>query len=73
MYMYIINVFCLYLLLQGHYKVVKFLVEHVTQFPSDADLNRYINTLSDQVHIHVCNHIRYIYMYVTTSGTYTCM
>ena len=66
--MYIINVFCLYLLLQGHYKVVKFLVEHVTQFPSDADLNRYINTLSDQVHIHtvhVCNHIRYC--------TYTCM
>ena len=34
---------------QGHYKVVKFLVEHVTQFPSDADLKRYINTLSDKV------------------------
>ena len=28
---------------------MKFLVEHVTQFPSDADLNRYINTLSDKV------------------------
>ena len=35
------------------YKVVKYLVEHVTQFPSDADLNRYINTLSDKVHVHV--------------------
>ena len=29
--------------------MVKFLVEHVTQFPSDADLKRYINTLSDKV------------------------
>ncbi len=37
---------------QGHYKVVRYLVEHVSQFPSDADLNRYINTLSDKVHIH---------------------
>ena len=34
---------------QGHTKVVKYLVEHVTQFPSDADLTRYINTLSDKV------------------------
>ena len=34
---------------QGHYKVVKFLVDYVTQFPSDADLTRYINTLSDKV------------------------
>ena len=35
--------------LQGHTKVVKYLVDHVTQFPSDADLTRYINTLSDKV------------------------
>ena len=34
---------------QGHTKVVKYLVDHVTQFPSDADLTRYINTLSDKV------------------------
>ena len=36
-------------LFQGHSKVVKYLVEYVTQFPSDADLTRYINTLSDKV------------------------
>ena len=36
-------------LLQGHSKVIKYLVDYVTQFPSDADLTRYINTLSDKV------------------------
>ena len=35
--------------LQGHFKVVKFLVDHVSQFPSDAELTRYISTLSDKV------------------------
>lgn len=38
--------------LQGHFKVVKYLVEHVSQFPSDSELTRYIGTLSDKVGIH---------------------
>lgn len=43
--LYMISGVCL----QGHYKVVKYLVDHVSQFPSDAELTRYINTLSDKV------------------------
>ena len=34
--------------------MVKFLVDHVSQFPSDAELTRYISTLSDKVR---CHHI----------------
>ena len=34
---------------QGHFKVVKYLVDHVSQFPSDADLTRYVSTLPDKV------------------------
>lgn len=34
---------------KGHSKLVKYLVEHVTQFPSDSDCHRYIATLTDQV------------------------
>ena len=53
----------LFFLSQGHCKVVKYLVEHVTQFPSDADLTRYVNTLSDKasgpcnLHVHVCMYL----------------
>ena len=39
---------------QGHFKVVKYLVDHVSQFPSDADLTRYVSTLSCKVQ-HICN------------------
>eukprot|EP00731_Ephydatia_muelleri_P037731 Em0548g3a len=39
---------------KGHSKVVKYLVEYVTQFPSDADLTRYINTLSDKELLKKC-------------------
>jgi hypothetical protein len=34
---------------KGHSKVVKWLVKHVTQFPSDTELNRFIATISDKV------------------------
>ena len=30
---------------QGHFKVVKYLVDHVSQFPSDADLTRCVHSL----------------------------
>ncbi len=36
--------------LQGHLKVVKYLVEHVTQFPSDSELTRFISNITDKVH-----------------------
>merc|ERR1711983_9627 len=32
----------------GHSKVVKWLVKHVTQFPSDTELTRFIATISDK-------------------------
>ena len=41
---------CFCTALQGHFKVVKYLVDHVSQFPSDSELTRYIGTLSDKVH-----------------------
>ena len=34
---------------KGHIKVVKWLVRVVSQFPSDSDLKRYMQTLSDKV------------------------
>lgn len=34
---------------KGHVKVVKWLVKHVTQFPSDTECMRYIATISDKV------------------------
>ena len=34
---------------KGHVKVVKWLVKHVTQFPSDQECMRYITTISDKV------------------------
>jgi hypothetical protein len=30
-------------------KVVKWMVNHVTQFPSDQEMTRYISTVSDKV------------------------
>lgn len=34
---------------KGHVKVVKWKVKHVTQFPSDAELQRFIATVTDKV------------------------
>ena len=34
---------------KGHIKVVKWLVRHVTQFPSDKECVRYIATVNDKV------------------------
>jgi len=39
---------------KGHYKVVKFLVDHVSQFPSDAELTRYVSALSDKEMLKKC-------------------
>jgi ankyrin repeat domain-containing protein 17 len=36
---------------RGHSKVVKWLVRHVTQFPSDQDCMRFIQTVTDNVSI----------------------
>lgn len=36
---------------KGHIKVVKWLVRHVTQFPSDQECGRYIATVNDKVRI----------------------
>merc|ERR1711862_661514 len=33
---------------KGHSKVVRWLVKHVTQFPSDTELTRFIATISDK-------------------------
>jgi ankyrin repeat domain-containing protein 17 len=34
---------------KGHNKVVKYLVRHVRQFPSDANNRRLISTITDKV------------------------
>lgn len=36
---------------KGHIKVVKWMVKHVTQFPLDNELQRYISTVTDPVSI----------------------
>jgi hypothetical protein len=54
---------------KGHSKVVRWLVKHVTQFPSDTELNRFIATISDKV----CVLSSLIYSYIINSmrtGTY---
>lgn len=33
---------------KGHIKVVKWMVNHVTQFPSDQEMSRYVQTISDK-------------------------
>ena len=38
---------------KGHIKVVKWMVKHVNQFPSDAELSRYIATVTDKVSLHL--------------------
>merc|ERR1712228_109573 len=40
---------------KGHSKVVKWLVKHVTQFPSDTELTRFIATISDKDLLKKCN------------------
>ncbi|XP_018026394.1 ankyrin repeat domain-containing protein 17 isoform X3 [Hyalella azteca] len=57
------NVSCLMAAFKrAHLKVVKFMVRHVTQFPSDQELQRYIATLTDADMIKKCQacleHIR---------------
>ncbi|KAG8232601.1 hypothetical protein J437_LFUL010722 [Ladona fulva] len=45
----IINVSCLMAAFRkGHLKVVKWMVAHVTQYPSDQEMTRYIATISDK-------------------------
>lgn len=36
---------------KGHTKVVKWMVDHVTQFPSDQEMTRFIATVNDKVGI----------------------
>lgn len=36
---------------KGHIKVVKWLVKHVHQFPSDSECTRFVSTLSDKVRL----------------------
>ncbi|XP_062555858.1 ankyrin repeat and KH domain-containing protein mask-like isoform X3 [Armigeres subalbatus] len=40
---------------KGHTKVVKWMVNHVTQFPSDQEMTRYINTISDKELLEKCH------------------
>ena len=34
---------------KGHVKVIKWMVKHVAQFPSDPECMRYISTITDKV------------------------
>uniref|UniRef100_A0A182STW8 ANK_REP_REGION domain-containing protein n=1 Tax=Anopheles maculatus TaxID=74869 RepID=A0A182STW8_9DIPT len=40
---------------KGHTKVVKWMVGQVTQFPSDQEMTRYINTISEQELLEKCH------------------
>ncbi|XP_044260011.1 ankyrin repeat domain-containing protein 17 isoform X12 [Tribolium madens] len=40
---------------KGHVKVVKWMVHHVTQFPSDQEMTRYISTVSDKELLEKCH------------------
>ncbi|XP_030756084.1 ankyrin repeat domain-containing protein 17 isoform X3 [Sitophilus oryzae] len=40
---------------KGHVKVVEWMVEHVTQFPSDQEMMRYIGTISDKELLEKCH------------------
>merc|ERR1712210_135727 len=40
---------------KGHSKVVKWMVKHVSQFPSDTELTRYIATISDKDLLKKCH------------------
>lgn len=39
---------------KGHVKVVKWMVNHVTQFPSDQEMTRYISTVNDKELLEKC-------------------
>lgn len=39
---------------KGHIKVVKWMVNHVTQFPSDQEMTRYVATISDKELLEKC-------------------
>lgn len=34
---------------KGHVKVVKWMVKHVSQFPSDQEMARFMSTINDKV------------------------
>ncbi|XP_066252742.1 ankyrin repeat domain-containing protein 17 isoform X3 [Euwallacea similis] len=40
---------------KGHVRVVKWMVHHVTQFPSDQEMMRYIQTISDKELLEKCH------------------
>lgn len=40
---------------KGHVKVVKWMVNHVTQFPSDQDMTRFIATINDKELLEKCH------------------
>lgn len=40
---------------KGHVKVVKWMVKHVSQFPSDQEMSRYISTLTDKDLLKKCH------------------
>ncbi len=51
---------------KGHVKVVKWMVKHVTQFPSDQECVRFINTINDKVELNKHNQdvsVLYFYNY----------
>lgn len=48
-------------LLQGHVKVVQYLVKEVNQFPSDIECMRYIATITDKVGLICCWSISILY------------
>ena len=47
-------VYLLLYFLQGHVKVVQYLVKEVNQFPSDIECMRYIATITDKVGLICC-------------------
>ena len=47
-------VYFLLYFLQGHVKVVQYLVKEVNQFPSDIECMRYIATITDKVGLICC-------------------
>lgn len=45
---------------KGHVKVVKWMVNHVMQFPSDQEMTRYISTVNDKVSVSGRDHRLYL-------------
>ena len=50
-------------------KVIKYLVDYVTQFPSDTECTRYITTISDKVYslIKCSGNVQYLSVIVLSS------